>query len=303
MIKNLKTEILIIGAGPAGLTAAIYAARAGKKTIILEGRSPSRLSLGYELENYPGFLKINSQELLNRLVEQARFQGAEFLKEDAIALALEGQPKYVTTKSAFIEASTVIIATGRPFTRERMIKGEEEFTGRGVSYCATCDGPLYRGREVLAYGFSEEATEEILELDQLGCKVKVLPGKKIKPELSSELEKLRAKGLTILEGYELKEIAGEKRVQKVLIEKEGQTEEIPVSAVFIFREIPSSSLFSKAGLALDERGNLVVDRYQQTNLPGVFAAGDVTGWGLQVASAVGEGCVAALQALAFLRKV
>lgn len=302
MIKNLKADILVIGAGPAGLTAALYSARAGKKTIVLEGRNPSRLALGYELENYPGFMKINSQELLSKFMEQARFHGAEILKEDAIALALEGQPKYVTTKSAFIEAGAVIIATGRPFTRERMIKGEEEFTGRGVSYCATCDGPLYRGREVLAYGFSEEAAEEILELDQLGCRVKVLPGKKIKPELLPQLEKIKARGLTVLEGFELKEIAGEKRVEKVVVEKDQQKEEIPVSAVFIFREIPSSSLFSKAGLALDERGNLVVDRHQQTNLPGVFAAGDVTGTGLQVASAVGEGCVAAIQALAYLRK-
>jgi len=303
MIKNLKTDILIIGAGPAGLTAAIYAARSGKKALVLEGSHPSRLALGYELENYPGFLKINSQELLNKLREQAGFHGAEFLKEDAIALALEGHPKYITTKSAFIEARVVIIATGRPLTRKNLIKGEEEFTGRGVSYCATCDGPLYRGREVLAYGFSEEAAEEILELDQLGCKVKILPGKKIKPELASELEKLRVKGLTILEDYELKEIAGERRVQKVLVEKDQQIEEIPVSAVFIFRQIPAVSLFGKAGLTLDEHGNILVDRQQQTNLSGVFAAGDVTGWGLQVASAVGHGCVAAIQALSSLRKL
>ncbi|MGB9836916.1 MAG: NAD(P)/FAD-dependent oxidoreductase [Candidatus Saccharicenans sp.] len=303
MIKNLKADILVIGAGPAGLTAAIYAARSGKKTLVVEGSHPSRLALGYELENYPGFLKINSRELLEKFREQARVHGAEFLKEDAIALALESHPKYVTTKSAFIEAKAVIIATGRPLPSKNLIKGEEEFTGRGVSYCATCDGPLYRGREVLAYGFSEEAAEEILELDQLGCKVKILPGEKIKPELIPELEKLKARGLPILEGYELKEIAGEKRVEKVVVEKDQRSEEIPVSAVFIFRQIPAGSLFGKAGLALDEQGNIVVDRHQQTNLPGVFAAGDVTGWGLQVASAVGGGCVAAIQALSALRKL
>lgn len=302
MIKNLKADILIIGAGPAGLTAAIYAARAGKKTLVLEGRSPSRLALGYEIENYPGFISINSRELLDRFRQQAQHHGAEIIKEEAIALALEGQIKYVTTKDSFIEARTVIIATGKPFTRERMIPGEEKFTGLGVSYCATCDGPLYRGREVLAYGLSEETAEEILELDQMGCKVRLVTGKKIKPEYSSDLEKLKQKGIPVYENYELKEIAGQKRVEKVIIEKDGQIEEIQVSAVFIFREIPSTALFTKAGLSLDQKQCLVVDRNQKTNIDGVFAAGDVTCGSMQIASAVGEGCVAAMQALAYLRK-
>ncbi|MBC7360691.1 MAG: FAD-dependent oxidoreductase [Candidatus Aminicenantes bacterium] len=302
MIKNLKADILIIGAGPAGLTAAIYAARAGKKTLVLEGRSPSRLALGYEIENYPGFMAINSLELLDRFRQQAQHHGAEIIKEEAIALALEGQLKYVTTKDSFIEARTVIIATGKPFTRERMIPGEEKFTGLGVSYCATCDGPLYRGREVLAYGLSEETAEEILELDQMGCKVRLVTGKKIKPEYSSDLEKLKQKGIPVYENYELKEIAGQKRVEKAIIEKDGQIEEIQVSAVFIFREIPSTALFTKAGLSLDQKQCLVVDRNQKTNIDGVFAAGDVTCGSMQIASAVGEGCVAAMQALAYLRK-
>ncbi len=302
MIKNLKTDVLIIGAGPAGLTAALYVARAGKKALVLEGRTPSRMAIGYEIENYPGFLKIDSRELLEKFIEQAKYHGAEILKEDALALALEGQPKYVTTKSAFIEARAVIIATGRPVSREKIIPGEEEFTGRGVSYCATCDGPLYRGREVVAYGLSEEALDEVLELEQVGCRVKLITGKKIKPEFKEGLEKLRQKGIVVLEGYELKAIRGEKRVEKVVVEKDGQMEEIPVSAVFIFREIPGSTLFSKAGLQLDERQCLVVDRLQRTNIEGVFAAGDVTCGSLQVASAVGEGCVAGMQALAYLRK-
>jgi len=302
MIKNIKTDILVIGAGPAGLTAALYTARAGKKTLVLEGRTPSRMAIGYEIENYPGFLSINSQELLNKFLEQARHHGAEILKEDALALALEGQPKYVTTKSAFIEAMVVIIATGKPFSKERMIPGEEELTGRGVSYCATCDGPLYRGREVLAYGLSEEAIEEVLELDQMGCKVRLVTGRKIKQEHEPGLERLKQKGIPLLLNYELKEIKGEKRVEKVVVEKDGQAEEIAVSAVFIFREIPSSALFSKAGLNLDQRQCLVVDRQQKTNLDGVYAAGDVTCGSMQVATAVGEGCLAAMQALAYLRK-
>ncbi len=302
MIKNLKVDILIIGAGPAGLTAALYAARAGKKTLVLEGRSPSRMEIGYEIENYPGFISINSKELLGKFKEQAVHHGAEILSEDALALALEGQPKYVTTKNAFIEAQAVIIATGKPFTREKMVPGEEQFTGRGVSYCATCDGPLYRGREVMAYGVSEETADEVLELDQVGCRVKLVTGRRIKPEFLADLEKLKQRGIIVLEGYELREIKGEKRVERVVLEKNGQLEELAVSAVFIFREIPSTALFTRAGLKLDHRQCLEVDRNQKTNLEGVFAAGDVTCGSQQVASAVGEGCVAAMQALAYLRK-
>jgi len=302
MIKNLQADVLIIGAGPAGLTAAIYTARAGKKTLVLEGRSPSRLALGYELENYPGFISINSLELLDRFKQQAQHSGAEIIKEEAIALALESQPKFATTKNSFIEAKAVIIATGKPFTRERMIPGEEKFIGLGVSYCAICDGPLYRGREVLAYGLSEETAEEILELDQMGCQVRLVTGQKIKPEYNSDIEKLKEKGIPIYENYELKEIIGEKRVERAVIEREGKVEEIPISAVFIFREIPSTALFTKAGLVLDNRQCLVVDKHQRTNIDGIFAAGDITCSYMQVASAVGEGCVAGIQALVYLRK-
>lgn len=302
MVQNIKTEILIIGAGPAGLTAALYTARAGKKTLVLEGRAPSRLAIGYQIENYPGFLSINSRELLNKFLDQARHHGAEILKEDALALAIDRKTKYVTTKSVFIETEVVIIATGKPFTRAKMIPGEDRLTGRGVSYCATCDGPLYRGREVLAYGLSEETFEEVLELDQIGCKVILVTGRNIKEDYRKDLEKVKQKGIRVLENYELKEIAGDKRVEKAVVEEKGQKEEIPVSAVFIFREIPGSALFAKAGLELDQRQCLVVDRHQQTNLEGVFAAGDVTCGFMQVASAVGQGCVAAIQALAYLRK-
>lgn len=302
MIQNIKTDILIIGAGPAGLTAALYTARAGKRTLVLEGRTASRLAVGYEIENYPGFLSVNSRELLSKFTDQAKHHGAEILKEDALALAIDGKPKYVTTKSAFIETRAVIIATGKPFTRERMIPGEERLTGKGVSYCATCDGPLYRGREVLAYGLSEETIEEVLELQQIGCKVKLVTGRNMKEKYRPEIEKVKQKGIPVLENFDLKEIAGDKRVEKAVVEKDGLKEEIAVAAVFIFREIPGPALFVKAGLQLDRRQCLVVDRKQQTNLDGVFAAGDVTCGFMQVASAVGEGCVAAIQALAYLRR-
>jgi thioredoxin reductase (NADPH) len=302
MLKNIKADILIIGAGPAGLTAGIYGARAGKMTVILEGRSASRLALGYEIENYPGFPSINSLDLLGKFRAHALHFGALFVTGDAIAFGFESDPKFVSTKDAFIEAGAVIIATGRPFPKERMIPGEDRLTGVGVSYCATCDGPLFRGADVIAYGHSEEAIEELQALVQIGCRVHWVPGTKGTDRARGEADALVRKGVHVHIGAEVREIAGEKRVEKVILEKEGVREELAVAGVFIFREIPTAPFFSRAGIALDHKSCIAVDRSQRTNLPGVFAAGDVTCGGLQIASAVGEGCVAAMQALGYIRK-
>jgi thioredoxin reductase (NADPH) len=302
MLNNIKADILIIGAGPAGLTAALYAARAGKKTVVLEGRAASRMALGYEIENYPGFPSINSLELLGKFVDHARRFGAEIVSGDAIALGLDSDPKYVTTKDSFIEAGAVILATGKPLPRERMIPGEDRLTGLGVSYCSTCDGPLYRGAEVVAYGHAVEALEDVRALEQLGCRVHWVPGVKGAEAARSAADEFVRKGIHVHPDVEILEIVGEKRVEKVTIGKGDVSEELAVAGVFILREIPTAPFFSRAGIHLDHKQCVAVDRSQKTNLPGVFAAGDMTCGGLQIASAVGEGCVAALQALAWLRK-
>ena len=301
MLNNIKADILIIGAGPAGLTAALYGARAGKRTVVLEGRAASRMALGYEIENYPGFSPVNSIELLGRFIEHARRFGAEIVKGDAIALGLDSDPKYVTTKDSFIEASAVILATGKPFSRDKMIPGEDRLTGLGVSYCATCDGPLYWGADVVAYGHSAEAVEDVRALEQLGCRVHWVPGVKGAEVARAAAEEFVRKGIHVHPDVEILEIAGEKRVEKAVLGKGDVRQELAVAGVFIFREIPTAPFFSRAGLVLDHKQCLAVDRTQKTNLPGVFAAGDVTCGGLQIASAVGEGCVAALQALGYLR--
>lgn len=301
-IKNIKTEIMIIGSGPAGLTAGLYAARAGRKTVILEGRMASRLSIGYKLENYPGFISIDSQELLGRMREHARHFGAEILRGDAINFSLSTDPKYVTTKDAFIETEAVIIATGRGISKARMIPGEEKFLGTGVSYCATCDGPLFRGQTVIALGNSDEAAEDILALKGMDCDVRWILGEPEVKVSENLLDEINTKEIPILKKANIKTIDGDTRVKKVIVDTGGVEKELEVPAIFIFREIPSTSLFAKAGVELDHRQCMKVDRQQRTNLEGVFAAGDVTCGGLQIASAVGEGCVAAIQAISHVRK-
>jgi thioredoxin reductase (NADPH) len=301
-VTNIATEILIIGSGPAGLTAGLYTSRAGRKTLILEGRAASRLSIGYKLENYPGFISIDSQELLKKMRDHAEHFGAQIMTGDAINFSLSTDPKYVTTRDVMIEAKAVIIATGRGLSKAKMIPGEEKFLGMGVSYCATCDGPLFRGQTVVTLGNSTEAAEDILALKGLDCDVRWIPGE---PELKvSEdlLKEISEKGIPVLKKTKIKSIEGDHRVKKVVVETEGKEEDLEVPAIFIFREIPSTSLFAKAGVDLDHRQCIQVDRQQKTNLEGVFAAGDVTCGGLQIASAVGEGCVATIQAISYVRK-
>jgi thioredoxin reductase (NADPH) len=161
---------------------------------------------------------------------------------------------------------------------------------------------LFRGQTIAALGNSDEAAEDILALRGMDCDVHWIPGEpeiKVSENLLKEME---TKGTSIFEKTKIQSIEGDQRVQKIVIETEGKEEELEVPAIFIFREIPSTSLFAKAGVELDHRQCINVDRLQKTNLEGVFAAGDVTCGGLQIASAVGEGCIAAIQAINHVRK-
>ena len=301
--KTLRTEILIVGGGPAGYSAGIYASRAGRKTIVLEGRGASRLSIGYDIENYPGFRSINSRDLLQKFKDHARDFGAEIVSEDAIDFNFSSGIKYVVTRESLLEAKAVILAAGKPVRKEKMIPGEERLLGMGVSYCATCDGPLYRGQSVAVIGRTEEAVEDVLALHQIGSKVHWIPGGELDPGAPAELgAEVRRKEISVYWKAEAKEIGGDKGVEKIRIASEGREEDIFVSGCFIFRESLTSPLFAKAGLKLDHGQCLAVDRFQRTNIEGVFAAGDISCGGMQVVTAAGEGAMAAMQAIVYLRK-
>jgi thioredoxin reductase (NADPH) len=301
-IKTIQTEILIIGGGAAGLSAALYVARAGRDTIVLEGRRTSRLNLGYTVENYPGFISIESTELLGKFKEHAQHVGAKIVEAEATVFSLASDPKFVTTRDTLYEAKTVIVASGKPIATGRMIPGEEKMIGMGVSYCSTCDGPLFRGRTVAAVGNSDEAAEDVLALKQMGCDIHWILGDgkeaNIAPDLLGEIVK---QDIPVYDKSRVKGIKGEGRVESVVFERVGIEQELKVLGVFVFRESPSAAQFSKAGIELDHKQCVAVDRFQRTNLEGVFAAGDVTCGGMQVVSAAGEGCVAAMQAVRYLR--
>lgn len=301
--KNIATDILILGGGPAGLAAAIYSARAGWKTTVLEGRAASRLSIDYLIENYPGFVSIKSSELLQKFREHAVRFKTKIYQGDALNVSLATDPKYIATQDMFIEAPAVIICTGRPLSKGKVVKGEEKYAGRGVSYCSNCDGPLYVGKKVAAIGSSNEAVEESIALQKMGCFVTWFPGLMEECNRSdAAVKKLKRAGIKTFPNSLVREISGKGKAEKIVIEKNRILEEIEISAVFIFREIPTAPLFSKAGVELDYKQCINVDRLQRTNLEGVYAAGDVTCGGMQVVTAVGEGALAAMQAVKYLRK-
>ena len=303
-VQQKRVDVLVIGAGPAGLAAALYTARSGKKTLVLAGQSSSKLELGYLVENYPGFISINSQDLLKKFRAHAVHFGAEVLEADAVDINLSMDPKFVVTKEHMIEARSIIVATGRPAADRNRIPGEEALVGMGVSYCATCDGPLYRGKKVLAIGNTDESAEDVLALLQMGVEVEWCTGDG-KPAQASQalIQEAKAAGVLFREKSQVKEIRGEGRVQEARIEQNGRTFSQAVDGVFIFRDIPFSLLYTKAALDIDHRNCVVTDPHQKTNLDGVFAAGDITCGGLQIVTGAGEGARAAVSALKYLRQI
>jgi len=309
-IKEYKCEVLIIGAGPAGLGAGVYCGRANRSTIILDGKELSALAKTKEIQNWLGEEDIGGLELLKKFRTHAEsFDNVEIIRGDVIALMVGMGMNMVSTRNANITADVVIIATGTGIRKE-VIKGESGLIGFGVSYCALCDGPLFKERKVYLYGSDEEVLEDALALDQMGCIVHVITNIGIEdlPEVVSEVKR---KGIEILDNMEIIEAVSDSDgiIQKIICKstkpEENDTEETieyELACLFILSHIPSNSIFKKAGVHLDESSNVKVDENQQTNLQGVYAAGDVTGGLFQVIFAAAEGSRAGIKACKYLLK-
>ncbi|MBA7627424.1 Thioredoxin reductase [subsurface metagenome] len=308
-LKEYKCEVLIIGAGPAGLSAGVYCGRANRSTIILDGKEPSALEKTKEIQNWLGEADIGGLELLKKFRKHAEsFDNVEIIKGDVIALMLGMGMNMVSTRNANITADVVLIATGTG-VRKEIIKGESGLIGFGVSYCALCDGPLFKERNVYLYGSDEEVLEDALALDQMGCITHIITnvGFNDLPELATEVKE---KGIEIIDNMEIVEAISDSDgiIQKILCKttkpehEDQEIKEYELACLFILSHIPSNSIFKKAGVELDENGNVAADEHQQTNIQGVYAAGDVTGGLFQVVFAAAEGARAGINACKYLRK-
>lgn len=300
-------DLIIIGAGPAGITAGLYGARSGLKTLILEEKTPGGAAAETPLvENYPGFEAISGRDLSDRMAEQCKKVGAKINElQKVVELDLKGEEKTVKTDRTSYTASAVIIATGSHY-RELKVPGEAEFRGRGVSFCAVCDGAFFKGGKVLVVGGGNSAVCSSIYLANLASNVKLAHRRdQLRAEKALQ-EDLRAQKVDILWNTELKEIKGDVKVRSAVLvnNKTGETKEISVDGVFMqVGEVPNSQFAKEAGIAVDKRGYIIVDERQRSNIEGVYAAGDVTtGPVKQIGTAVGEAIIAANEAFGCIKR-
>jgi len=305
-MDEYECEICIIGAGPAGLSAGVYCGRAERDTIILQGKEKGALERTKEINNWLGEPKIKGDKLLQKFRDHAeRIENVRIIKGDVISLMLGMGKNMISTRSANLTADAVIIATGMG-DRKEIIEGESNLVGYGVSYCALCDGPLYVDKKVFLYGEDEEVIEDALILDQMGCNVNIISPKSL-DELPEEINEARDKDIKIIPNAEIVEAESnsEGLLDKIKYKsiKDDEKTEVDLDGLFIFSHVPSNSIFKKAGVELDENGNIKVNAHQETNLKGVYAAGDVTGGLFQVVFAVAEGARAGINAAKYIRHI
>jgi thioredoxin reductase (NADPH) len=300
-----KENLIIIGAGPAGLTAAIYAARANLNPLVIIGnQAGGQIAITNEVENFPGIDSIMGPELTDNMKAQAEKFGARFEFDEVTEVKFAaGRPLYLRTYGEEYEARAVIVATGAS-ARRLGIPGETEHIGKGVSYCATCDGFFFKGKDVLVVGGGDSAVQESLFLTKFASRVRVVHrrGELRAGELLQDRARKNDKIQFVLETA-LETVEGSGKVQAVQARnlKTGQVERWATDGVFVFvGHFPNTQLFT-GQLVMDEQNFLVVDRYMQTSVPGVFAAGEVMDpiYKQAVASA-GQGCQAAIAAERYL---
>jgi thioredoxin reductase (NADPH) len=310
-LQELRCEVLIIGAGPAGLSAAVYCGRANRNTIILKGKEPSSLTKTKEIQNWLGEIKVSGSELLEKFEKHAEsYESVKKVTGDVISLMLGMGRNVISTRTANITADVVIIATGSG-ERKEVIKGEDGLVGYGVSYSSLSDGPSYKDKIVYLYGKDEEMLEDALILNQMGCNVRVIANVGIE-ELPEKVNEVKAAGIEIIEKMEVIEAVSdsEGKIQKIRckpanleLESVEEVPEFELDCLFILSHISSNSIFKKAGVELDEMRNIKVDDEQKTNINGIYAAGDCTGGLFQVVFAAAEGARAGINACKHLRQL
>ena len=303
-VKN-EIELAIIGGGPAGLTAAIYGGRMGLKTALYEGKAFGGLAgTAPKIENYPGFLSINGLELTEKMRKQAEDWGTTFFYNEVFAI----NPKEmtITTYEGVTKTKAIIIATGSKHL-SLGLANEYELVGNGISYCATCDGPLFRDQVVATVGGSNAAGLEVIYLSGLAKKVYLIHRRHcmraeacIVNEVDSLPNVVPMYNCTIEEAIAKDEKLGELVVKN---HETGEISNINVNALFIAIGVePQSDLAKNVGIELDEDNCIKVNKNQETNFPGIYAAGDVTGGIRQVTTAVGEATTAAMNAYLYIRQ-
>lgn len=292
----VEVDLLVVGGGPAGLTAGIYAERSGLKTAVVERDSlGGQVALTPIVENYPGFTQVGGKTLVDIMVTHA-LEYVNIYQGEQVLEIRPGDPIEVDTSRRKFKAKSILLATGA--THKNLgVPGERQFSGRGVSYCATCDGPLFKGKKVFMVGGGNSAVTEALHLRNMGVDVTLVHRRDNLRAQEVLARQLETNGIPILWDTEIKEIKGDARVEKVvLFNKKSQTsEEKAADGVFVaIGYKPAVSLAQKIGIELNEEGYIRHDSAHRTNVPGIYSAGDVEGGYKQIVTATGQGAAAAM---------
>jgi thioredoxin reductase (NADPH) len=309
MSEKIKTLVntLIVGSGPAGLAAALYTGRANLEPVVLTGMElGGQVSLTHLVENYPGFPNgISGQELVEALQKQAERFGAISVFDVATEIDFSQAPFSVKTFGEEYLAKTLILTTGAT-PRHLDIPGEVEFTGRGVSYCATCDGHFFQGKDVVVVGGGDSALEEGLFLTRFAKSVTIIHRRdELRAGVLLQKRANENPKINFIWDSIIKEVVGDGIVNSVKLHnlKSGEDSDFSTEGVFIFiGHIPNTELY-EGHLDMDENKYLIVDKYMQTNIPGVYAAGEVADPHFrQVITSAGMGAAAGMQAIRFLEE-
>jgi len=301
----MSEKLAIIGAGPAGLTAAIYAGRAFLEPMVFVGPAfGGQIATTTEVENFPGFPHgLQGPELTAAMREQAEHFGARLVEETIASVDLSQRPFKLASDSGSYEADSIIIATGAT-PRKLDVPGEDRFVGRGVSYCATCDGFFFRNKEIMVVGGGDSAFQEGLFLTKFGTRVRIVHRRdEFRAGATLQARAAENPKIEFVKSAVIEEIKGNGKVTEALVKdlKTGQVAPTPVDGIFVFvGHTPNTELF-KGQVAMDHEGYIQVDGRLHTSVPGVFAAGEVHDKTFrQAITSAGFGCMAALEAEKYL---
>lgn len=298
-----RFDVIIIGGGPAGLTAGLYASRRNMKTLVISPMIGGQMSLAPSIENYPGLSPIPGVKLAEKMRRQAKKFGCKFKGETVISLNLEGETKKVKTKESEYSARAIIISTGCHY-RKLEAENEDKFIGKGVSYCATCDGPLYKGKKVAVIGGSDTAVKSAIYLSEIASETFLIHRKdQLRAEEASQ-DNLKKTNIKIILNSVVERIEGDKFVNKIIINdvNTNKKTDLIVDGVFIeVGEIPTTEIMKTSGVEVNDKNFIKVNEKLETNVKGVFAAGDVTGAFAQIVVAAAQGAEAATNAYLFLK--
>lgn len=298
-------DLVIIGAGPAGLTAALYAARGNLDVLIVDKGESGALYAAHKIDNYIGILdEPSGPDLLERMKKHALKFGAEYTKASFLELDVMNEPKVVKTDMKKYTAKTVIVASGLAKWGAKKLKGEEEFIGKGVSYCATCDGAFFKNMTVAVFGNGEEAAEEAMFLTEHAGKVLFFVNDDKIDADEDILNTLKASGKVEFHyNTELKEVEGSKFVERVRVEEAGEEKVYETEASFLYLGTKSNAELYSMFAEMDDKGHIITNEKMETMMPGVYAVGDIRKKELrQVVTAAADGAIAGVEVIKYVMK-